>query len=156
MWLATRTFAPLSNGRQLLSIASVASFNFACPLSNRPLPPKTRRVEYNYGGRKYVGIGKLGDTLLDVVLDNEMPFIGFGSCGGNCACSTCHVILTPEHFKRVDRINPASEEENDLLDEAPELTDYSRLACQVPLDRKDPETLVVKVPLEKADARIMK
>ncbi|VDK56375.1 unnamed protein product [Cylicostephanus goldi] len=60
-----------------------------------------------------------------------MPFIGFGSCGGNCACSTCMVILTPEHFKRVDRINPASEEENDLLDEAPEMTDYSRLACQV-------------------------
>ncbi|EYC22419.1 hypothetical protein Y032_0017g3337 [Ancylostoma ceylanicum] len=50
---------------------------------------------------------------------------------GTLACCTCHVILSPQHYERVDRLNPAGEEEMDLLDLAPELSDYSRLGCQV-------------------------
>ncbi|KAE9415318.1 hypothetical protein Angca_007629, partial [Angiostrongylus cantonensis] len=72
----------------------------------------------------------LGDTLLDVVVDNDLALDGFGACEGTLACCTCHVILSPEHFERVDQINPAGEEELDLLDLAPELSDYSRLGCQ--------------------------
>uniref|UniRef100_A0A0K0D2X3 2Fe-2S ferredoxin-type domain-containing protein n=1 Tax=Angiostrongylus cantonensis TaxID=6313 RepID=A0A0K0D2X3_ANGCA len=71
------------------------------------------------------------------------------------ACCTCHVILSPEHFERVDQINPAGEEELDLLDLAPELSDYSRLGCQVQVESNDPETIVVKVPTQKRDARTL-
>ncbi|KAJ1350015.1 hypothetical protein KIN20_005710 [Parelaphostrongylus tenuis] len=63
-------------------------------------------------------------------MNNNLPFDGFGACEGMKACCTCHVILSPEHYERVDRINPAGEEELDLLDLATELCDYSRLACQ--------------------------
>ncbi|KAK5972970.1 Adrenodoxin protein mitochondrial, partial [Trichostrongylus colubriformis] len=71
------------------------------------------------------------------------------------ACCTCHVVLSPEHFERVDRINPAGEEELDLLDLAPELTDHSRLGCQVQVEADDPDTIVVKVPVQKRDARTL-
>ncbi|KJH48711.1 hypothetical protein DICVIV_05167 [Dictyocaulus viviparus] len=91
----------------------------------------TRKVMYICGDQQFVGSGKLGDTLLDVVINNDLPLDGFGACEGTLACCTCHIILSPEHFERVDRINPAGEEELDLLDLAPELSDHSRLGCQV-------------------------
>ncbi|KAK6741688.1 hypothetical protein RB195_009514 [Necator americanus] len=113
----------------------------------------TKQVEFQCGGEKFVGTAKLGDTLLDVVVNNDLPLDGFGACEGTLACCTCHVILSPEHYNRVDRINPAGEEEMDLLDLAPELSDYSRLGCQVQVDTADPDTIVVTVPVQKIDAR---
>ena len=48
------------------------------------------------------------------------------SCGGNCACSTCHVIIRDG----LDRLSPPEDDELDQLDEAEGLTLTSRLACQ--------------------------
>ena len=67
-----------------------------------------------------------GTNLLDVAQANGQPLEG--SCEGAMACSTCHVILSAEDF---DRLPPASEEEDDLLDFAFHVTRTSRLACQV-------------------------
>jgi 2Fe-2S ferredoxin len=62
------------------------------------------------------------------------------SCGGVCACSTCHVYVT-EGQKSCSK---ASEDEEDMLDEAPALTPDSRLSCQcVPDGSAD---VVVVVP----------
>ncbi|KAE9415319.1 hypothetical protein Angca_007630, partial [Angiostrongylus cantonensis] len=94
----------------------------------------------------------VGDTLYHVVMSNNLPFDGFGTCEGMLACCTCHVILSPEHYERIDRINPPGEEELDLLDLAPELCDCSRLGCQIHIESEDPETLVVTVPVQKPNA----
>jgi 2Fe-2S ferredoxin len=48
------------------------------------------------------------------------------SCGGVCACSTCHVHV----LKGGESCPPATEDEEDMLDEAPDLSTDSRLACQ--------------------------
>jgi len=48
------------------------------------------------------------------------------SCGGVCACSTCHVYVTGGQKS----CSKASEDEEDMLDEAPALTSDSRLSCQ--------------------------
>jgi ferredoxin-2, mitochondrial len=56
-----------------------------------------------------------------------------GACEGSVACSTCHVILSPEHY---DLLPEASDDENDMLDMAFGLTDTSRLGCQVKLTRE--------------------
>jgi len=62
------------------------------------------------------------------------------ACGGVCACSTCHVIVR-EGF---DSMGEATEDEEDMLDEAPGLELTSRLACQaVPDGSSD---VVVEVP----------
>ena len=62
------------------------------------------------------------------------------ACGGVCACSTCHVIVR-EGF---DSIPEATEDEEDMLDEAPGLELNSRLACQaVPDGSTD---VVVEIP----------
>lgn len=58
------------------------------------------------------------------------------------ACSTCHVVLDPKVY---DKLDEPVEEEEDLLDLAYGLTHTSRLGCQVKVS-KDMEGMVVKLP----------
>lgn len=53
-----------------------------------------------------------------------------GACEGSLACSTCHLILEPEYYNKLEE---PSDEENDMLDLAFGLTETSRLGCQVKL-----------------------
>ena len=62
------------------------------------------------------------------------------SCGGVCACSTCHVIVR----QGFDTCNAKSDDEEDQLDNARGLEPESRLACQcVPNGTQD---IVVEIP----------
>jgi ferredoxin len=81
-----------------------------------------------------------GTNLLDLAQANGQPLEG--SCEGAMACSTCHVIVASDDFKRLPR---ASEEEDDLLDLASHVTRTSRLACQLTLSA-ELETLTVRMP----------
>jgi ferredoxin len=83
---------------------------------------------------------KPGERLLDVAWDAKQPLEG--ACEGAMACSTCHVIVDGQDF---ERLPPASEEEEDLLDLAAHATRTSRLACQI-LITPELESLTVKVP----------
>ena len=67
--------------------------------------------------------GKPG-SLLELALDRGIDIDH--SCGGVCACSTCHVIIR----EGAQFITPATEEEEVMLSNAPGLTPHSRLACQ--------------------------
>jgi 2Fe-2S ferredoxin len=51
-----------------------------------------------------------------------------GACEGSLACSTCHVIVEPDWY---GRLQPAREDEEDMLDLAFGLTKTSRLGCQI-------------------------
>ena len=53
------------------------------------------------------------------------------ACGGIAACSTCHVIVTAEHFSLLE---PADEAELDMIELAYGVTDTSRLGCQLVLN----------------------
>ena len=64
--------------------------------------------------------------LLTIAQDNGQPLEG--TCEGQMACSTCHVIVAAEDFGKLLR---ASEEEEDMLDLAMHLTRTSRLSCQI-------------------------
>src|SRR5579863_8059266 len=68
----------------------------------------------------------------DIALDH--------ACGGFAACSTCHVIVR----QGLQTCNDTSDDEEDMLDEAPGLTPQSRLACQcIPDGTQD---LVIEIP----------
>ena len=51
-----------------------------------------------------------------------------GACEASLACSTCHVILPQDIYNELE---PAEDDEEDLLDLAFGLTTTSRLGCQV-------------------------
>lgn len=65
-----------------------------------------------------------GTSILDAALDNDIKLDH--NCGGNCACSTCHVIIETG----MENLSEMSEDEEDMLDSAQGLTLESRLACQ--------------------------
>lgn len=94
--------------------------------------------------------GKVGDSLLDVIVNNNIDLDGFGACEGTLTCSTCHLIFTPADFEKLP--DKPGDEELDMLDLAYDLSDTSRLGCQIILT-KDMNGLEVKVPATVNDAR---
>lgn len=85
-----------------------------------------------------------GDNLLDIAQANDIEMEG--ACGGSCACSTCHVIVSEEKGDGMfDKMEEPTDDENDMLDLAFGLTETSRLGCQI---RMSPalDGLVVKLP----------
>lgn len=81
-----------------------------------------------------------GTHLLDVAQACGQPLEG--TCEGQMACATCHVIVDPRDF---DRLPPASADEEDMLDLAPHATRHSRLSCQIILDEAL-GALTVRIP----------
>lgn len=60
----------------------------------------------------------VGKTLLEIALDNDVDIEG--ACGGELACSTCHVVMDKKLY---DSLPEKKEEEDDMLDLAWGLTD---------------------------------
>jgi len=100
-------------------------------------------------GRHVTTTAEPGDTLLRAGQAAGLPLEG--TCEGQMACSTCHVIVAAEWF---DRLPPASEEEEDMLDFAAGARRTSRLSCQIELTSAL-DGLTVSVPGEAHDARRM-
>lgn len=80
---------------------------------------------------------KSGKTILDNLLENGIEVEH--ACEKSCACTTCHVILR-EGF---DELDPANENEEDMLDKAWGIAPTSRLSCQARVTDVD---LVVEIP----------
>ncbi|SFP74968.1 2Fe-2S iron-sulfur cluster-binding protein [Sphingomonas rubra] len=69
-----------------------------------------------------------GDRLLDVAQAAGQPLEG--TCGGQLACATCHLIVAAEDWSRLP---PPRPEEEDMLDLVPDAVRTSRLSCQIRL-----------------------
>ena len=78
-------------------------------------------------------------SILDVLLAHGIHLEH--ACGGNCACTTCHVIVK----KGIEHLTPSEENEDDLLDKAIGLTPTSRLGCQAVVTDPNAE-IVVLIP----------
>jgi len=79
-------------------------------------------------GERRTLCGQPGKTLLEVAWDNQLTVEG--TCGGEMACSTCHVIIDPQWIEKLD---PPGEEEDAILDLAWDAGSSSRLGCQIKL-----------------------
>ncbi len=72
-----------------------------------------------------------------------------GTCEGQMACSTCHVIVAREWF---DKLEPAVEDEEDMLDLAADVQATSRLSCQILLT-EELDGIEVRIPSDSNDAQ---
>ena len=88
-----------------------------------------------------------GDNLLRVAQAHGQPLEG--TCEGQMACSTCHVIVDSADFARLPA---AAEAEEDMLDLAAHATRTSRLACQIHLSDEIGD-ITVRIPSESHDMR---
>jgi ferredoxin len=85
---------------------------------------------------------EVGQDLLDVAQAAGQPLEG--TCEGQMACSTCHVIVDKDWF---DKLPQAVEDEEDMLDLASGARRTSRLSCQIVLTA-ELDGLVVHIPAE--------
>jgi len=86
-----------------------------------------------------------GSNLLELGQACGMPLEG--TCEGQMACSTCHVIIAPEWF---DKLGEASEDEEDMLDLAAGVQRTSRLSCQIDLT-PEMDGIEVRIPADSHD-----
>ena len=91
------------------------------------------------GARREVD-APIGMSVMEIARRNDIDIEG--ACEGTLACSTCHVIVDPQWYGRLE---PASEEEEDMLDLAFNLTRTSRLGCQI-LITEELDGLTVQLP----------
>ena len=97
--------------------------------------PSNLDVNFDPDRLPYGGHGKPG-SLLDLARHFNVPLEH--TCGGNCACTTCHVVV----LEGESNLSPMEDDEADRLDLAAGLTLHSRLACQAVV-RGD---VVVEIP----------
>ena len=99
--------------------------------------PMNKRVEVS-PEEIATGNDGLPGSILNIALESGIELDH--SCGGVCACSTCHIIVR----QGLESCNEAIDDEEDMLDLAPGLEPQSRLACQcVP---NGSESIVVEIP----------
>ena len=98
--------------------------------SSRTITVDPNRIPYGATG--------LPGSILDVALGNGLDLEHI--CGGVAACSTCHVKVQEGQ----EACNEASEVERDQVDEVPDPSPESRLACQCVPNGTMP--IVVEVP----------
>lgn len=89
--------------------------------------PKVTYIEAS--GTEHVVSLANGTTCRDAAMDNDIPGID-GDCGGACACATGHVFVDPAWLDRVGRAVEGEMEAN-LLQFVPDLSENSRMACQI-------------------------
>ena len=82
---------------------------------------------------------KPGQTILDAA--EECGARVGHACGGNLACSTCHVWVN----EGIDSLPEVADKENDIMDKAFDVRPESRLACQAACGAAD---LVVEITEE--------
>ena len=101
--------------------------------------PKITYIENN-GKSHSVDVPK-GLTVMEGAVQNNIPGID-ADCGGGMACATCHVYVKEDWF---DKINPKSEGEDDMIDQAHQPSKFSRLSCQISVS-DEIDGLVVNLP----------
>lgn len=67
-----------------------------------------------------------GWRVMEIIRDHELPIKA--ECGGACSCATCHVYVDDQWL---EKLHPKRDEEEDMLDEAVDVRDNSRLSCQI-------------------------
>jgi len=67
-----------------------------------------------------------GWRVMEIIRDHGLPIKA--ECGGACCCATCHVYVSDDW---VDQLHDIRDDEEDMLDEAIDVEDNSRLSCQL-------------------------
>ena len=99
--------------------------------------PENKSFEFEHGKLPYQEHGK-PESILDVAMNFGLHLEH--ACGGNCACTTCHVVVK----KGKELLNEMDDDEADRLDMAADLQLNSRLGCQTVIEK--PGEVVVEIP----------
>jgi len=99
--------------------------------------PEGKTIQFEHGKLPYLNHGE-PESILDVALNNDIHLDH--ACGGNCACTTCHVWVK----EGAENLSEMQDDEADRLDMAADLQLNSRLGCQAVITK--PGKVVVEIP----------
>lgn len=105
-------------GNQTISNNFCSSSSSSSSSSSRSFSTVPIKFHEQKSGKTIAVDAEVGTSLLDVSIEYDIDIEG--ACGGEMACSTCHVILSQKMF---DRLPEKEEEEEDMLDLAWGVTD---------------------------------
>lgn len=77
-------------------------------------------------GKQHTLEGAVGWRVMEVIRDYNVPIKA--ECGGCCSCATCHVYVDDAWLNKLPEKH---DEECDMLDDAFNVEDNSRLSCQL-------------------------
>ncbi len=80
----------------------------------------------------------MGLSLMEFLKGNDYDILA--TCGGMALCATCHVSV----IDGFDKLNPTTDDEYAMLDTLPNITDTSRLGCQLRL-AEEMDNITVKI-----------
>lgn len=106
--------------------------------------PITVIFRYEQNDREdVIALAKPGENILTLARRYDIDIEG--SCGGVCACATCHVWIDDKWF---DKLSPMLENEACQLDQASQIKPRSRLCCQIKVQSSEDidSPMIVTVP----------
>jgi 2Fe-2S ferredoxin len=92
-------------------------------------------------GEARVVSAKVGHSLMESAVKNNVPGIA-ADCGGVLSCATCRVYVSEEWR---DKLQPATEMEQSMIDFSEDSTPGLRLSCQIKVTERI-DGLVVRTP----------
>ena len=100
---------------------------------------KIKYIEHN--GKEHIVEVQNGLTVMEGAVQNDIPGID-ADCGGSMSCATCHVYVKEDWY---DKLPKKEMGEDDMLDQAYEPKQNSRLSCQIMVS-DDLDGLTVHIP----------
>jgi ferredoxin, 2Fe-2S len=93
-------------------------------------------------GTDIVVAARDGESVMHAAILNDVPGI-VAECGGSMMCATCHCYVDPAWLSKMP---PPSEAEKEMLAcAASEVTEASRLSCQIKVG-PELDGLVIRLP----------
>lgn len=102
--------------------------------------PKVTYIEHGTEKEHTVELAT-GMSIMEGALKYAVPGLD-GDCGGACACATCHVYVSDDWHEKA---GPRDELEADMLDFAFDVSEKSRLGCQIRMT-EELDGLVIIMP----------
>lgn len=130
--------------KHALESAQAESKAPASDLSSAPLVSLEMKLPESSGGGSIALDARVGETLLDTALRNNLNVDG--TCAGDLACSTCHCVLgSAKIYDAAAKLNEKTALEDDLLSSAWDVRSTSRLSCQVEVT-EEMEGMTIEFP----------
>ena len=89
-----------------------------------------KKITFVTSGNETIVVEGEAGSIMELAVKNKIKGIN-GDCGGVCSCATCHVHVDKEFWSAVGK---PSELESDMLEFNENVSNYSRLSCQLKVD----------------------
>ena len=90
------------------------------------------KITFITPSNKEITVEANSGNIMELAVNNNIEGIE-GECGGVCSCATCHVHVASDYFEKTGE---PGEIEADMLELDDNVSEFSRLGCQVSISEE--------------------